>query len=69
MIWLMERGSDLLTCEIRCSPDPEVYEFEVAPSNGPAETRTFTSATELINHHLLEQSTLQQQGWRPRPAA
>jgi hypothetical protein len=68
MIWLMERGSDHLTCEIR-SPETEVYEFELIRSNGSAETRTFGSATELINHYLLEQNTLEQDGWHPRSAA
>ncbi len=66
MTWIMERDSDLLTCEIRRSPDADVYEFEMAPLSGTTETRTFSSATELIDQYLLQQSTLRALGWRPR---
>jgi hypothetical protein len=67
MIWFLERESDLVICEIRQPEnEPEVYEFEIAPSRGPAETRRFTSAGELIDQYLRAQKTLKAQGWHPR---
>ena len=66
MTWIMERESDLLTCEIRRSPEQAVYEFELAPASGPAETRSYTSASELIDQYLSTQAALQAKGWRPR---
>lgn len=67
MMWFLERNANLLICEIRqCADGP--YEFEVAPSDGPAETRRFASAKELIDEYLRKQSQLQAQGWRPRLA-
>jgi hypothetical protein len=67
MIWFLERESDLLICEIRRSTQGESYEFEVAPSAGPPDTRSYTSARELIDHYLRTQMTLKSQGWRPKP--
>jgi hypothetical protein len=69
MIWFMERETDLLICEIRRSSESAEYEFELAPSSGRPETRSFSSATDLIDQYLLQQSTLQAQGWRPRLSA
>ena len=69
MIWFMERESDLLICEIRRSPESAVFEFELAPSSGCPETRSFSSATDLIDQYLQRQSALQAQGWRPRLSA
>lgn len=66
MIWFLERNSDLVICEIRHSTDGTLYEFETAPSDRPAETRRYTSASELIDRYLHEQSVLRAQGWRPR---
>jgi len=66
MIWFLERESDLLICEIRRSADGARYEFETAPSDRPAQTRCYESATELIDTYLREQSALRAQGWRPR---
>jgi hypothetical protein len=66
MIWFLERESRRLTCEIRRAPEGEVYEFEVAPADGPAQTRQYTSARELIDQYLYMQVALRAQGWRPR---
>lgn len=66
MIWFLERESDLLICEIRRSTDGTTYEFETAPSDRPAQTRRYSSASELIDRYLDEQSVLRAQGWRPR---
>ena len=66
MIWFLERESNLLTCEIRRSADGARYEFETAPSDQPAQTRYYDSATELIDTYLNEQTALRAQGWRPR---
>lgn len=66
MIWFLERDSDLVICEIRRSTDGTMYEFETAPSDRPAETRCYNSASELIDCYLHEQSALRAKGWRPR---
>jgi hypothetical protein len=66
MIWFFERESELLICEIRRVEDREAYEFEMAPSNGPAQTHQYTCPTELIADYLRRQTELQAQGWRPR---
>jgi hypothetical protein len=67
MVWLLERNNDVLTCEIRQTPDSTAFEFELASRRGPAETLRFNSPTELINGFLRRQTALQAQGWRPRP--
>jgi hypothetical protein len=66
MIWFLERDMDLMICEIRQALNSADYEFEIAPSQGPPETRRFSSPTELIDSYLRKQSLLQAQGWRPR---
>jgi hypothetical protein len=66
MIWLLERKSDLLVCEIRRASDGDAYEFEVAGPSGSAETRQYTSPRELIDQYLRTQMALKAQGWRPR---
>jgi hypothetical protein len=66
MIWFFERESDLVICEIRHSTEGQTYEFEMAPSEGPTETRSYTSAGELIEQYLRTQMTLKAQGWRPK---
>jgi len=66
MIWFLERESDLLICEIRRSAEGARYEFELAPSAGPAQTRSYTSARELIDQYLRTQMTLKSQGWHPK---
>jgi hypothetical protein len=66
MVWLMERNSDLLVCEIRHAPEGQAYEFEVASRSGVPETRQYTSARALIEEYLRTQTTLQAQGWRPK---
>jgi hypothetical protein len=66
MIWFLERESDLLICEIRRSTEGETYEFEMAPSEGPPQTRSYTSPRELIDQYLFTQMTLKAQGWRPK---
>jgi hypothetical protein len=66
MIWFLERESDRLTCEIRRTSEDGPYEFEVAPADGPAQTRQYTSPRELIEHYLHMQMTLKAQGWRPK---
>lgn len=66
MIWFLERESDLVICEIRRVDESSVYEFEVAPSQGPARVHHFDSPTDLIDTYLREQSSLRAQGWRPR---
>jgi hypothetical protein len=66
MIWFFERESDLLICEIRHSPEGAMYEFEMAPPAGPAQTRRYTSPSELIAQYLHTQMTLKAQGWRPK---
>ena len=65
MIWFLERDSDRLTCEIRRPAEDGPYEFEVAPATGPAQTRQYTSARELIEQYLHMQTALKAQGWRP----
>jgi hypothetical protein len=67
MVWLLERNNDVLTCEIRQADNSNDFEFEVASRRGPAETMRFGSPTELISGFLRRQTTLQAQGWRPRP--
>ncbi len=67
MTWLLERGTDLLVCEIRRAKDA-VYEFEIAAATGKPATRRFSSPTELIDSYLREQSQLRALGWRPRGA-
>lgn len=64
MIWFLERESDLLICEIR--REGEKYAFELAPSQGPSQTRQYASARDLIDHYLHATRTLKAQGWRPR---
>ena len=66
MIWFFERESDLLICEIRHSTEGATYEFEMAPPGVPAQTRRYTSPSELIDHYLHTQMTLKAQGWRPK---
>jgi hypothetical protein len=66
MIWFFEKDTELTICEIRRSSEGPAYEFEVAPSVGPPETRRFTSASELLQEYLRKQSALRAQGWRPR---
>lgn len=68
MIWLLERDTDLLLCEIRQPIGSTEYEFEVASQTGLNETVRFRSATDLINGFLQRQTALQAQGWRPRSA-
>ena len=69
MIWLLQRNTDILTCEIRESADSTGYEFEVASVRGPIQSLTFESATDLIRGFLAKQDELQALGWRPRPAS
>jgi hypothetical protein len=66
MIWFLERESELLICEIRRAEESEAYEFEMAPADGPAQTRQYTSPSALIDEYLRTQIALQAQGWRPR---
>jgi hypothetical protein len=66
MIWFFEKNTDLMICEIRHSSDGPTYEFEVAPTVGPPETRRFASASDLLQEYLRKQSSLQAAGWRPR---
>ena len=66
MIWFLERESELMICEIRRAAESDAYEFEVAPANGPAETRQSQSPSALIDEYLRTQVMLQSQGWRPR---
>ncbi len=66
MIWFFEKNTDLMICEIRHSADGPTYEFEVAPTAGPPDTKRFASASELLREYLRKQSALQAQGWRPR---
>jgi hypothetical protein len=66
MIWFLERESDLLICEIRRTAEGQAYEFEVAPAEGPPQTRQYTSPRELIDQYLHMQMTLKAQGWRPK---
>jgi hypothetical protein len=68
MIWFLERESQLLICEIRRADEGETFEFEMAPPDGPAQTRHYRTPTELIDHYLRTQVALQAQGWRPRLA-
>jgi hypothetical protein len=67
MTWFLERGTDLLVCEIRRADD-EVYEFEIVAATGAPKTRRFSSPGELIDTYLREQSQLRALGWRPRGA-
>ena len=66
MIWFLERESELLICEIRRVEEGDAYEFEVAPTDGPARTHQYDTPTELITDYLQTQTALQAQGWRPR---
>ena len=65
MTWLLERGSDLLVCEIRRAEDL-AYEFEIAAATGKPKTHRFNSPSDLIDMYLREQSQLRALGWRPR---
>jgi hypothetical protein len=38
----------------------------MAPSLGPPQTRSYTSAREMIDQYLRTQMTLKAQGWRPK---
>ena len=67
MVWLLERNNDVLTCEIRPAKNSTDYEFEVASHLGPVEIWRFHTPTDLINGFLRKQTSLQAQGWRPRP--
>jgi hypothetical protein len=67
MTWFLERGTDLLVCEIRRGDDL-TYEFEIAAATGKPNTKRFLSPTDLINTYLREQSQLRALGWRPRGA-
>ena len=67
MTWFLERGTDLLVCEIRRTNDT-AYEFEIAAASGKPKTTRFDSPSELINTYLREQSQLRALGWRPRGA-
>ena len=66
MTWLLERGSDRLTCEIRRSIEDDVYEFELAAPGETVEMHRFESASQLIDEYLRRQAALQADGWRPR---
>lgn len=66
MIWFLERGPDLLICEIRRADHNAPYEFEITAATGTPMTRRFTSPTELINSYLREHTQLRALGWRPR---
>ncbi len=63
MIWFLERDSELLICEVR--REGQQYAIELAPSRGPAQTRRYNTARDLIDHHLHATKTLKAQGWRP----
>ena len=67
MTWFLERGTDLLVCEIRRADDL-MYEFEIAAATGFPKTQRFNSPSDLINTYLREQSQLRALGWRPRGA-
>jgi hypothetical protein len=67
MTWLLERGTDLLVCEIRRSDDL-AYEFEIAAATGKPNTKRFNSPSDLIDTYLREQTQLRALGWRPRGA-
>ena len=67
MTWFLERGTDLLVCEIRRADDL-VYEFEIAATSGSPNTRRFNSPRDLIDTYLREQTQLRALGWRPRGA-
>jgi hypothetical protein len=67
MTWFLERGTDLLVCEIRRADDL-LYEFEIAATTGVPKTQRFNSPSDLINTYLKEQSQLRALGWRPRGA-
>ncbi len=66
MIWFLEREADCLSFEIRRSVDSDHFEIELARHGSRPETHTFASATDLIDHHLLQQASLRAQGWSPR---
>lgn len=68
MIWFFQREHDLIVCEVRKTPDDTAYEFEVAPSNAPADVRHFDSPHDLIEAYLGEQRRLLNAGWRPTAA-
>ena len=63
MIWFLERDHDLLICEVRREGDQ--YAIELAPSQGPPETRRYSTARDLVTHYLHATKTLKAQGWRP----
>ena len=68
MVWFFEREGELLVCEIRRDEATTTYEFEIAGPAGPPNMRRFSSATELIDAYLRDQSQLRAQGWKPRAA-
>ena len=63
MIWFLEKGADLLICEIRRAED--AYEFEIAGPQGPR-TERYASPGDLISGYLRLHSRFRAQGWRPR---
>jgi hypothetical protein len=67
MTWFLERGTDLLVCEIRRNDDL-AYEFEIAAATGKPKTHRFSSPSDLIDMYLREQTQLRALGWRPRGA-
>ena len=68
MTWFMERGTDLLVCEIRRADNDPYYEFEIVATSGTPDTHRFRSPTDLIDTYLKAQSQLRALGWRPRGA-
>lgn len=66
MVWLLERGSVQVVCEIKREPENTYYEFAVATSDGARETREYGSPTELIESYLAAQREMLAQGYRPR---
>jgi hypothetical protein len=66
VVWFLEKGTELLVCEIRLAAgDQHRYEFEIADAGGP-KTRQFDSPSDLIANYLTEQARLIKDGWRPR---
>jgi hypothetical protein len=65
VIWFLEKGTELLICEIRRAADADAYEFEVAGAAGPR-TERYVSPADLITGYLRQQTRLRAQGWRPR---
>lgn len=66
MTWFLEKGTDLLICEIRRADDEGAFEFEVAGPRGPR-TQRYATPSDLISGYLHEQTQLRKEGWRPRP--